>query len=441
MPIEAADLQRVIDSIEANNLVLLCGAGLSIPPPSRLMSALAVSRHVYDAYLPAQVLPPVLRDDIDQLAGHFLAQGQFDSLFINRLVPWDELTGEPNDGHVAVADFLLSGAARFAMSANFDTMIEQWSSQRKVQLRGALTGVEATALADYTSPLLKFHGCMGLDRPHTLWTQGQLALASIQPRINSCKAWMEMNLPGRDLLVVGFWTDWGYFNDVLEGILDGGATSSITVIDPEETATLQGKAPALWGILSASPHFKHVKDSGNVVLPVIRDTYSKVWVRKLYALGAPLYHDVTGNHPPAGGFDAPALDGASLYEIRRDAEGVATNRAARQRAPGASAAQTGLAHLLMTASADARSGAWYLKGGQAIRVVHGAGEGLTTVESRFTENPTAPKADIVICAGSLEQGVPGLIVGKGTAAGIVRPKAGAGSRWITLETARSEHLL
>jgi hypothetical protein len=35
-------LTRLLGSIEANRLVLLCGAGLSIPPPSDLMSAVVV---------------------------------------------------------------------------------------------------------------------------------------------------------------------------------------------------------------------------------------------------------------------------------------------------------------------------------------------------------------------------------------------------------------
>lgn len=69
VPISPEILQRLLDSIEANNLVLLCGAGLSIPEPSKLMSAVAVARRVYDQYAPTQVLPARLRDDIDQLAG------------------------------------------------------------------------------------------------------------------------------------------------------------------------------------------------------------------------------------------------------------------------------------------------------------------------------------------------------------------------------------
>jgi chromosome segregation protein len=39
--------ERLLGSIEAHNLVLLCGAGLSIPDPSNLMSAVAVARKVY----------------------------------------------------------------------------------------------------------------------------------------------------------------------------------------------------------------------------------------------------------------------------------------------------------------------------------------------------------------------------------------------------------
>jgi hypothetical protein len=136
--------------------------------------------------------------------------------------------------------------------------------------------------------------------------------------------------------------------------------------------------------------------------------------------------------------DAPDLDVNAFYDLRRDSEGIPMNRAARQKAPGLSAAQTGLAHLLVNAVADGRQGSWYTKAGQTIRIVHGAGEGLTTVENRFKEPPTAPKADIVICAGAMDQGVPGSIMGKGSPAGIVRPAAGSGSRWITLDTAKVE---
>ncbi len=404
------------------------------------MSAVGVSRTCYDKYAPTQVLPPALRDDVDQLAGHFFGNSQFEPLFINRLVPWDDLTGEPNAGHAAIADMLVCGAARAALSANFDTMIEQWSSQHKVSLRGALDGREAVTFAQLSSPLLKFHGCMTRAREMTLWTHGQLEIPAIAERIASCKAWMDLNVHGRDLLIVGFWTDWGYLNNVLAGALNGGTTSSITVIDPSATTDLKQKAPALWTTLSASPHFEHVQASGDEVLGRIRDAFSKVWTRKLHAMGNPLFVAEKGTCPAAL-LEAPNLDIDALYDLRRDAEGVPSHRAARAREPSQSAAQTGYAHLLLAAKASARSGSWYELDGKTVRVIHGAGEGLSTVQNRFVEPPIGPKADVIVCVGALDQGVPGNIIDKGQGANVLRPQPGGGSRWITLAEARAEFAL
>src|SRR5882762_112993 len=100
-------LTRLLGSIDANQFVLLCGAGLSIPSPSDLMSAVTVSQACYDKYAPIITLPPAMRNDIDQLAGHFHSTHQFKNLFIGHLVPWNDLTGRPNHGHAAVADLLI----------------------------------------------------------------------------------------------------------------------------------------------------------------------------------------------------------------------------------------------------------------------------------------------------------------------------------------------
>lgn len=213
MPIfDQPTLIRLLGSIEAGRLVVLCGAGLSIPSPSNLMSAVGVARACYNKWLPTEALPAVLRDDVDNLAGHFHAQGTFKSVFISALVPWDDLVGEPNIGHAAVADLLICRAAHAALSANFDGMIEQWSNRKKVAMQGALTGAEAVQFTARTNPLLKFHGCLQRSRDDTLWTQAQLQEPEIQQRVQSCSAWMSVNLPAKDLLIVGFWTDWGYLN-------------------------------------------------------------------------------------------------------------------------------------------------------------------------------------------------------------------------------------
>jgi hypothetical protein len=168
MPIfDPPTLLRLLGSIEADHLVVLCGAGLSIPPPSNLMPAVRVAQACYDKWFPTEQLPAPLRDNIDALAGHFYNQHTFKPVFIRSLVPWDDLVGEPNIGHAAVADLLICRAAHAAMSANFDPLIEQWSEGRKVAMQGALTGAEAVEFAARTNPLLKFHGCLrrGRDTP------------------------------------------------------------------------------------------------------------------------------------------------------------------------------------------------------------------------------------------------------------------------------------
>src|ERR1700682_4970675 len=124
-------LTRLLGSIAADRLMLLCGAGLSIPPPSSLMSALVVSQTCYDAYQHIVVLPPNLRDNIDLLAGDFFCTGEVESVFIGTLVPWNDLVGKPNIGHAAMGDFLVTGAATAVLSANFDVLIEQWAAENK----------------------------------------------------------------------------------------------------------------------------------------------------------------------------------------------------------------------------------------------------------------------------------------------------------------------
>lgn len=78
-----------------DSLVFLCGAGLSIPSPSNLLSAAGISHHCYDRFRrqPKLLITP-LREDIDQFADHFHAEGDF-KVFI-RLVPWNDLVGTPN---------------------------------------------------------------------------------------------------------------------------------------------------------------------------------------------------------------------------------------------------------------------------------------------------------------------------------------------------------
>lgn len=424
---------RLLGSIEANRLVVLCGAGLSIPGPSRLMSAIQVSRACYDKYQPISALPAAMRDDIEQLAGHFYANDEFESVFISTLVPWDDLAGESNHGHAAVADFLISGAAVAALSANFDLLIEQWAHRRRIAMRGALDGQEAENATG--GPLVKFHGCLHIDPEKTLWTTQQLTDPTIKQRIDTCSEWMKLVLPGKDLLVIGFWTDWGYLNDVLASALSTGGFNSVTVIDPALSAALQTKAPALWGNLTTgTAHFQHIQASGADALAELQIAFSRVWLKKFYALAKPHLEAEGKVYAPID----PALGIEDLYDLRRDAEGTPYDKAARAKHPGAHTAIAAFLQTLLMQAHATRHGAWYEYHGKRIRVIQGAGENINSVRERYKEPPAAVQPDVIVCAGALDLSVPGHLISSGAGSSVVRPAPGGGIPWLTLEEARAE---
>jgi hypothetical protein len=443
MLLSEATRQRLLGAIEAESLVILCGAGLSMGVPSNLPSAVAISRRCYDKRVAVEpALNPALRDDIDGLAGHFYStKKNFQGTFIP-LVPWNELVGSPNAGHAAIADFLISKAARAALSANFDALIETWAGDHKTFLLGALTGQEATD-ATNIAPLLKFHGCLHRERLETLWTHAQLAEPAIAQRVQTCAQWMNLLLPGKHLVVVGFWTDWGYLNDVLEQAFTVDTASSVTVIDPDSSANLQAKAPGLWAKLNALSHlFEHVTESGAAALDELRTEYGRVWARRLFALGAPLAVAAGVAAADLPTFAYPEdLAGDALYNLRRDAEGTPYHRAGTAKLPSPSAAVVSYLHICLLRVGATRRGAWLLLGGQSIRIVNGAGQDLRTVQSGYKEPSTLEQSEIVICAGAVNLGVPARIIPAGRGASIVRPSPGGSARWITSDDAKTEFAL
>ena len=428
---------RLLAAIEGDTLVFLCGAGLSIPAPSNLLSAQAVAIRCFDKWNTTEALPSNLRDNIDLLAAHFHEAGTFRSPFISRLVPWDDLVGLPNAGHAAIADLLISRAAVAALSANFDTLIERWAELHKVAFQGSLTGEEAVDAAAVRSPLLKFHGCMSLARDLTLWTHRQLEDPLIKPRIESCTRWIRLHLRGKHLVVVGFWSDWGYLNDAIAAAFEESGPSSVTVIDPSTTTELQAKAPTLWAKLTTtSVLFEHISASGADALSELRTEYSRAWARKYYALGEALLHTegqpVTVSNP----FDTLGLD--ALYDLRRDAEGTSHSRAARCKTPHGSAAQAAAAHALYLNKSAIQRGSSLLWNGKTYRIVNGAGRGLAEMRDQYGESPSIVPPDVIVCAGAVDLGVPAKVIASGLGASVVRPAGGSGSVWYTFDQARAE---
>ena len=434
--IDEPTLTRLLGSIEANNLVLLCGAGVSIASPSNLLPARQVAQICYDKYRPVEKLPSAFRDDICRLAGHFYDSGQLQSVFLKGLVPWNDLVGEPNSGHQAIGDLLATRAASAALTTNFDTMIEQWAKSHKLAMRGAVEPAEAAPFANVTAPLLKLHGCIDRNRDETLWALQQLEEPGVQNRVSSWAQWIHLNLPGKDLLIIGFWTDWNYLNGAINTVLTGHGLASVTVIDPLSAADLQVNAPALWSTLQLGT-FNHVQASGNVALEELRVAFSRVWLRKFFQFGKPLIDASDGGCSPAA-FEPPDGPVSDLYNMRRDAEGIPYHRAAQSQEPTPMCTQAAFAHLLLWRANPARRAAWYDLGGQSVRVVNGGGQMLSTVRERYLEPPAVVQADVVVCAGATDLGVPGHLISRGYGASTVRPAPGGTSKWITLEAAMDE---
>jgi hypothetical protein len=431
MPLSADRLTMLVGAMENDRLVFLCGAGLSVPSPSFLPTAPDVAKSCFDKRMPIEALDPALEWDIDNLAGFFHSRGDFVNTFVP-LVPWNDLAGAPNRGHAAVADLLVSRAAHGALSANFDTMIERWAENLKIDMAGALTGQEAIAFEQISRPLLKFHGCMKRGKNDTLWTHGQLAENAVKQRIESCSQWMNLHLPGKHLVVVGFWTDWGYLNSVLATAFSVTNASSVTVIDVSTSNQLQTKASDLWAKLHAlSADFSHVQASADVALDQLRKAFSKAWAKKFYALGKPAATSFGLGAQPI----PDTLSTDDLYDLRRDVEGIPYTRAATLKAPPGAAAEAALAHIKLIEAGAIQLGAWLECSGKTIRVVNGSGNAVDAMREIHKEPTTLRQADIVVCAGAMDLGVPAKLIASGTGSSVVSPAAGGGAQWLTTNQA------
>ena len=249
---------------------------------------------------------------------------------------------------------------------------------------------------------------------------------------------MNLNLPGKDLLIVGFWTDWGYLNDVLANVIALNGVGSITIVDPMEDADLQAKAPALWNKLTGSgAPLLHVKASSDVALDELRVAFSLVWARKFFELGRPFLE------AEGGAYDRSAVEPAGwatedFYNLRRDSEGEPYNCAAKKKEPAPEAAKAAFAHLLLMKAGATRKGPWYEHAGLTVRVVQGAGQPIQLVKARYREPPTMPQPDIVLCAGADDLTVPSALIAVGHGTSVVKSAPGGGSKWLTFEQARVE---
>ncbi|WP_338283860.1 SIR2 family protein, partial [Sinorhizobium sp. KGO-5] len=416
-------IARLLASMNAGRLLVVCGAGLSMAPPSSLPSARAVAERCFDKYrLESDPNCDLgLRDNLEALAEHFAGLNTLQSVFIEHLVPWPAFVRPSNTGHAAIADFLITRAAVAGISSNYDTLIERRAWDYGADFRGSLDGDEATADSVRQAPLLKFHGCSHRDRQATVWAPSQLDDPTISGRIARSKVWMAANLRQKDLLVVGFWSDWEYLNALIGEALIDVQPLSVTVIDLSPTNALEQKAPQLWEIAHAqNVTFEHVQESGAAALDELRRAFSSNYLRQVLEAGRAAFEQATKAQCDPAWLDVGNFESEALYGLRRDAEGVSAAEPAKLLRP-ANPEALGFFHLLLRQAGAVQRADGYDLNGRSIRVINGAQSILGTLRGKFVEPPAAMQCDIVVAVGATDLGVPDNVVRSGRTGDVIRP--------------------
>lgn len=417
-------------------MALLCGAGLSMAAPSLLPSAATLAwkaKQKYEATYGGDRDP--LPESIDDQAEFFFQRGELATHYLRSYIDYNEFAAEPNSGHFAAADLLLTGAITTAVSTNVDTLIETAGIMLFGHVGAGVSRARVAALAPDVSPLLKIHGCWS-DPAGTIWAAGQVAADPIKTRVEECGEWLTNRLLDRDLVIVGYWTDWDYLNEVLDTSLGAVNPSRVIVVDPCETASFAAKAPALFALgQRASQEFCHVRCSGDVFLNKLRVDFSRSFVRRVLHAGVAPYAAHAGTNPDRAWLEPGSKDAEVLWRIRRDLEGRNPNEPAKARAP-IEEPLLGMTLLQLQARGAVADGSYWNLGGRRVRVLRTANRPLHEVEAAFArETPPVVAPEFVIAVGAEALLLPPSIARGAGSGSIARGTAG---RWLSRTDAVAE---
>lgn len=429
-------LEHALDSLLADRLALLIGAGLSMAPPSSLPSAAtiaAVAKQKYDARYGAT--RPPLAAGIEEQAEFFFQRGQLE-IYFRSYVDQDLFAGPPNPGHLAVADFLIVRAIQTAVTTNVDALIETAGNLLRGQVEVGIDGLGLAALPPDAAPLLKIHGCRVCDCANMVWAPGQITAPPVANRIASSSAWLRPRLVNRDLLIVGYWTDWDYLNDVLATTLGDIQVSRVIVVDLADPATFEAKAPDLYALGNrAGVSFSHLRESGATFLDELRREFGRAYVRGVLYSGRAEFAQQSGADPQAVWLEPPTMDNDTLWQVRRDLEGRLPGEPAKDRRAPAEHL-LGLTLLQLRAAGATPDGSYWQIGGRRIRVLRAVNKALHTVEAEFQrEIAPAIAPDLIIAVGAEESVLPVSIARAKTKPTIAR---GGGALWLTRPEAVQE---
>lgn len=438
---------RLLTSIENDRLVVLSGAGVSMAGPSRVPSAFDLAQACSARYLEisGSAVPAGAESNLEQLADYFLDQHTLATVFLDRLVLWGPFRDPANGAHFALADFLGCSALQWVTTANVDVLVESAAQQLgEPDFRPSLDGIEATRATAH-KPYVKLHGCMNRDRDSTVWTRRQLngatANPSITTRLGTSSTWLRANLVNRDVIFIGFWSDWAYLNDVLRDAVVGSAPSTVLLVDPATEAVLEAKAPELWRWChGAGIDFVHVAQSGSEFLQELRMRFSQRFLDRVLTDSLVLFDAMSaGAARPASGFNA-VTSIEELYQLRKDLSGTPSRGMPREKRPQPSMRQAGAVHLLVRSKGGVLRGARYALRTSTIRIVNGGHQPMNRVRADFSTDIANAETETVICSDTFDDGgAPSNLLGRTESPSIVRSVGG--STWLTWEQARVQNLI
>ena len=433
------DLQeRLLNSIENDRLVLFCGAGLSMSAPSHVPSAAELAKICRETYAKdyGAAIPEADAQDLERMAEYFSAKALLVPTFINKLLPRGPFLRAPNAGHYAIADFLATGIIDFAVSTNVDALTEAAAEDLgEGQAFVALDAAEANVPRLHRQHI-KLHGCLRRKDDETVWCKSQLLKEPLQSRLADLDTWLRAHLVGRDVLFLGFWSDWSYLNEIFEKsvhAIDGGL---VVIVNPSEEATLATKAPTLWAWSGngRSERFL-VHQSAAEFLDELRRLKWTNFVNRVLEQGAATYKTLTGVSAP--NLTVPLdLNADEVYRLKEDTCGAPANTVSRVKRPTKSLNMAGAVHAGLKINGAAHEGSSYRLDGKRIRILNAQGQLLTSFRSQFQDEPTpfAP-ADLLICVGAKDDGGVAIDIARGNKnrSTVVRPAVVG--EWVTEDQA------
>lgn len=404
----------LMESVAANRLSILLGAGLSMAPPSSIPGAARVASMCAASYK-ASVgtdLPPAVAGDIEKMAVHFRNAHRFENLFINTLVPWPLFNTDPNLGHEAVADFLGCGATREAVTTNYDRLVEASAQKLGEPFFRPIADTNDLGLTTEHKPFLKVHGCEGRILSHTIWCKEQFEDEPLRTRALRFRNWLAAELVGRDILIVGFWSDWEYLSEVFADSLPALGECSVVLVDPSPAASLEAKAPNLWRWAHGTGvNFVHEQESGAAFLDEFRKHFSTVVLQQLFDSSEAAYRALFGEAPHGRARAFTGWTSEQFYQLRRDLSGQPRNRPVRSRSPDPKFESHTAIHQRLLDKGATYQAHTYTLGAERIRLVSGHGQLLSRVKAQYQKEPPMPvPGHKVVCIGAINDGVPSNVI-------------------------------